>query len=60
MAEPGLTHEDYWEYLDLRRDGSCHHAGFGLGFVRMVMYLAGISNIRDVELHPRTVGSAEF
>ena len=38
----------------------CRHAGFGLGFERMVMYLTGVSNIRDVELHPRTVGSAEF
>ena len=60
MAELGLNPEDYWWYLDLRRYGSCRHAGFGLGFERMVMYLTGISNIRDVELHPRTVGNAEF
>ena len=60
MAELGLNEEDYWWYLDLRRYGSCRHAGFGLGFERMVMYLTGISNIRDVELHPRTVGNADF
>ena len=60
MAELGLNEEDYWWYLDLRRYGSCRHAGFGLGFERMVMYLTGISNILDVELHPRTVGNADF
>ena len=60
MGELGLKPEDYWWYLDLRRYGSCRHAGFGLGFERMVMYLTGIGNIRDVELHPRTTGNAEF
>ena len=60
MEQLGLNPEDYWWYLDLRRYGSCRHAGFGLGFERMVMYLTGVSNIRDVELHPRTVGNAEF
>ena len=60
MDEFGLGQEDYWWYLDLRRYGSCRHSGFGLGFERMVMYLTGVSNIRDVELHPRTVGSADF
>ena len=60
IQELGMNPEDYWWYGDLRRYGSCRHAGFGLGFERMVMYLTGISNIRDVELHPRTVGNAEF
>ena len=60
MQELGLKEEDYWWYIDLRRYGSCRHAGFGLGFERMVMYLTGISNIRDVELHPRTTGNADF
>ena len=60
IQELGMKPEDYWWYCDLRRYGSCRHAGYGLGFERMVMYLTGISNIRDVELHPRTVGNAEF
>jgi len=60
MEELKLNPDDYWWYLDLRRYGSCRHAGFGLGFERMVMYLTGVTNIRDVELHPRTVGNAEF
>ncbi len=60
MAETGLREEDYWWYLDLRRFGGVKHAGFGLGFERLVMYLTGISNIRDVLPFPRTTGSAEF
>ncbi|MDO4459415.1 MAG: asparagine--tRNA ligase [Clostridia bacterium] len=60
IHELGLKEEDYWWYLDLRRYGSTKHAGFGLGFERMIMYLTGISNIRDVLPFPRTTGSAEF
>ena len=60
IRELGMDPEDYWWYLDLRRYGGCKHAGFGLGFERMVMYLTGVGNIRDVLPHPRTVGNAEF
>ena len=60
IKELGMDPEDYKYYCDLRRYGSCRHAGYGLGFERMVMYLTGVSNIRDVELHPRTVGNADF
>jgi asparaginyl-tRNA synthetase len=60
MAELGMNEENYRWYLDLRRFGGTKHAGFGLGFERLVMYLTGISNIRDVLPFPRTTGSAEF
>ena len=60
MKELGLREEDYWWYLDLRRFGSNKHAGFGLGFERLIMYLTGIQNIRDVLPFPRTTGVAEF
>ena len=60
IKELGLKEEDYWWYLDLRKYGGTKHAGFGLGFERLVMYLTGISNIRDVLPFPRTTGSAEF
>ena len=60
MRALDMQPEDYWWYCDLRRYGSCRHAGYGLGFERLVMYLTGIGNIRDVELHPRTVGNADF
>ena len=60
MKEMGLNEEDYWWYMDLRKYGGTKHAGFGLGFERAVMYLTGVSNIRDVLPYPRTVGSADF
>ena len=60
IKELDMDPESYWWYCDLRRYGSCRHAGFGLGFERLVMYLTGVSNIRDVLPHPRTVGSADF
>ena len=60
MAELGLSEEDYWWYLNLRKYGGTKHAGFGLGFERIIMYLTGVSNIRDVIPYPRTVGNAEY
>ncbi|MBQ3048548.1 MAG: asparagine--tRNA ligase [Oscillospiraceae bacterium] len=60
IRELGLKEEDYSWYLDLRRYGGTHHAGFGLGFERLIMYITGIPNIRDVIPFPRTTGSAEF
>ncbi len=60
IHELGLKEEDYWWYLDLRRFGGTRHCGYGLGFERMIMYLTGITNIRDVIPFPRTTGTAEF
>lgn len=60
MDELGLRREDYWWYLELRKYGGVKHAGFGLGFERLIMYLSGITNIRDVQAFPRTVGNSEF
>ncbi len=60
MDELGLKEEDYDFYMDLRKYGSARHAGYGLGFERCVMYLTGISNIRDVIPFPRTVGTCEL
>ncbi|MBQ1950566.1 MAG: asparagine--tRNA ligase [Clostridia bacterium] len=57
MEERQMRLEDYRDYLDLRRFGSVPHSGFGLGFERIIMYVTGVSNIRDVQLFPRTVGS---
>ena len=59
LKELGLKEEDYAWYLDTRRYGTNVHSGYGLGFERLVMYLTGISNIRDVEFFPRTVGSIQ-
>ena len=56
----GMKEEDHWWYLDLRRYGSVRHAGFGLGFERMLMYLTGMQNIRDVLPFPRTPKNCEF
>mgnify|MGYP000229462359 FL=1 len=60
INELGLREEDYEFYLDLRKYGSARHAGFGLGFERCVMYLTGVSNIRDVIPFPRTVNNCEL
>ena len=60
MAECDLKEEDYWWYVNLRRYGGTKHAGYGLGFERIIMYLTGVSNIRDVIPYPRTVGNAEY
>ncbi len=60
MKELGLNEKDYWWYLNLRRYGGTKHAGYGLGFERIIMYLTGVSNIRDVLPYPRTVGNAEY
>ncbi len=57
MKERNMSEEEYKDYLDLRKFGSVPHGGFGLGFDRVVMYMTGMSNIRDVQLYPRTVGN---
>ena len=60
IDELGLDKKAYWWYLDLRRYGGVKHAGYGIGFERLIMYITGMSNIRDVEAFPRVAGSAEF
>ena len=60
LRETGLDEKPYWWYLDLRRYGTVPHSGFGLGLERMMMYLTGLKNIRDVIPFPRTPGNAEF
>jgi len=60
IEELGLNKKDYWWYLELRKYGETKHSGFGLGFERILMYITGMSNIRDVIPFPRTTGSAEF
>ncbi len=60
LLEVGLKPEDYWWYLDLRRYGTVPHSGFGLGFERLILYVTGMTNIRDVIPYPRAVGQADF
>ena len=60
MEQLGLNKEDYWWYLDLRRFGSVAHSGFGLGFERLIMYITGMQNIRDVIPFPRTPNNCDF
>lgn len=60
IREMGMSDEDYWWYLELRKYGATKHSGFGLGFERLIMYLTGMTNIRDVIPFPRTPGNAEF
>ena len=60
MRDAGLSPENYWWYLDLRRFGSVPHAGFGLGFERLLQFMTGLANIRDVIPFPRTPKSADF
>ena len=60
IKELGLKEEDYWWYMDLRRFGSSVHSGFGIGFERMMMYLTGMQNIRDVIPFPRTPKNCDF
>ena len=60
INELGLKEEDYWWYMDLRRFGSTIHSGFGIGFERMMMYLTGMQNIRDVIPFPRTPKNCDF
>ena len=60
VNELGLNPDDYAWYLDLRRFGTCQHSGFGMGVERMMRFITGMENIRDVIPYPRTPGSAEF
>ena len=60
MKELGVEEESIELYVNLRRYGGCIHSGFGMGFERLIMYLTGIENIRDVIPYPRTPGSCEF
>ena len=60
LKDQGLREEDYWWYLDLRRYGSVPHSGFGLGFERLLQFMTGMANIRDIIPFPRVPGSAAF
>ena len=60
MSEIGIPSKELWWYLDTRRFGACPHAGFGFGFERLVLFVTGMTNIRDVIPFPRTPGNCEF
>ena len=60
IKETGLDPDDYWWYLELRKFGTAPHAGFGLGFERLIQFVTGLSNIRDVIPFPRTPGNVSF
>ena len=60
MVEMGLNPEDYWWYRDLRKYGTVPHAGFGLGFERLIVYVTGLQNIREVIPFPRAPRNANF
>lgn len=60
MEAMGISEEELYWYLDLRKFGTCVHSGFGLGFERLVQFVSGMGNIRDVIPYPRTPGNAEF
>ena len=60
MAEMGVPKEELWWYLDTRKFGTVPHSGYGLGFERMIQFVTGMSNIRDVIPFPRTPGNCEF
>lgn len=60
ITELGMSEEDYWWYLELRRFGGTKHSGYGIGFERLLMFMTGMKNIRDVIPFPRTTGSADF
>jgi len=60
MKEFNIPEEEMWWYLDTRKFGTCKHAGFGLGFERLVLFITGMTNVRDVIPFPRTPKNAEF
>ena len=60
MKKRGMNEEDYTDYIELRKFGSVPHGGFGLGFERLIMYVTGIDNIRDVIAFPRTPGNCDY
>ena len=60
IAEKGLNKEEYWWYLNLRRYGSATHSGYGLGFDRFLMYVTGVTNIRDTQPFPRTTKNLDY